>query len=62
MEPITVSIEDAINMSKLSKSSIYNRLRDGSIKGVRYGARTLVLYESLKNYLTNLPSFNEKGA
>jgi excisionase family DNA binding protein len=62
MEPIAIGILDAVKISKMGRSFIYERLADGSIKAVKAGRRTLIIYESLKNYMANLPSFAEKGA
>jgi hypothetical protein len=39
----------------LSRSEIYRRLADGSIKAGKNGSRTLVLMESLRDYIDALP-------
>jgi hypothetical protein len=55
IRPTTVSINDAKQMSGLSRSAIYRKLVAGEILAVKSGSRTLIVVESLLNYLTSLP-------
>lgn len=56
VEPIMVTIRDAIVLTGLSRSEIYRRLADRSIQARKNGRRTLILTESLRKYIANLPS------
>jgi hypothetical protein len=53
--PITVTIPEAVRLSGLSRSEIYRRLADRSIRAVKSGTRTLVVVDSLGAHLANLP-------
>jgi predicted DNA-binding transcriptional regulator AlpA len=54
--PYMLTIPAAQTFSGLSRSEIYRRLADGSIQAVKSGTRTLVLTESLRDYLASLPT------
>jgi hypothetical protein len=55
VRPTTVTINDAKLMSGLSRSGLYRKLIAGEILAVKSGSRTLIVVESLLNYLTTLP-------
>ena len=55
VEPISVTVTDAVHLSGLSRSEVYRRLASGDIKAVKNGNRTLVLLTSLRGYLATLP-------
>jgi hypothetical protein len=52
---ITAPIGEASRVSGLSRSEIYRRLAAGDIRAVKSGARTLILMDSLRAHLRNLP-------
>jgi hypothetical protein len=54
-EVLAAPIPDACRVSGLSRSEIYRRLATGDIRAVKSGARTLILMDSLRAYLTSLP-------
>jgi len=56
VEPIAVPIPDAQRVSGLSRSEIYRRLAAGDIKAVKSGSRTLILMDSIRAHLANLPA------
>jgi excisionase family DNA binding protein len=56
LEPLAAPILDACLISGLSRSEIYRRLANGDIRAVKSGSRTLILVDSLKAYLANLPA------
>jgi excisionase family DNA binding protein len=51
LEPISVKIPEAVRMSGLSRSRIYELLRSGDIEFAKVGNSTLVLVESLREFL-----------
>ena len=53
--PISVSISDAINLSGLSKTTIYEALNSGGIRAHKSGRRTIIPFSSLEDYLMGLP-------
>ena len=55
LEPIAVPIPEGERISGLSRSDIYRRLAAGELKAKKSGRRTLILYESLKQVMANLP-------
>ena len=56
LEPVTAPIQDACLLSGLSRSEIYRRLAAGDIRAVKSGSRTLIVMESLRAHLANLPA------
>jgi hypothetical protein len=53
--PVLVSIADARAIAGLSRSAIYRHMASGHIRAVKSGARTLVVVESLVEYVGSLP-------
>jgi len=54
-EPLTVTVERGTELTGLSRSEIYRRLLSGEVKAVKKGRQTLVIYESLKEFIRSLP-------
>lgn len=50
-EPITVTIKRAREVSGLGTTTIYAKIKDGSLQTTKVGRRTLVIYRSLKALL-----------
>lgn len=55
--PISLTIPDAVRTSGISRTAIYEALKNGRITAVKCGKRTLISYESLSRYLANLPTY-----
>ena len=55
LPPITAHIDGACQLSGLSRSELYRRMADGSIKAVKNRGRTLIVVDSLRCYLAALP-------
>jgi predicted DNA-binding transcriptional regulator AlpA len=53
-EPISVRIPDAVRLTGMSRSRIYELIRAGDLEIVKVGASTLVLTESIKNFIESL--------
>lgn len=56
VDRISVSVKDAAAMTGLSKWTIYKRLDEGAIASAYDGTRRLVVVESLRSYIANLPT------
>jgi len=54
-DPLLVSIADARTISGLSRSAIYRHMAAGKIHAVKGGSRTLIVLDSLVEYVRSLP-------
>lgn len=55
--PIAVTIPDAVKMSGMSRTSIYEALKRGDITARKAGRRTLISFADLEAYLASLPEY-----
>jgi excisionase family DNA binding protein len=55
MEKILVTIPEAVSLTGISRSFLYKRLSDGSIRSVVAGRRRLVNVASLTAWASSLP-------
>lgn len=58
IDPLTVTIIDAVRLSGLSRSEIYRRLASGDLEAIKPGraaGRTLIVIASLKAHLAGMP-------
>jgi hypothetical protein len=51
MEPICIRIPDAVRLTGISRSRLYELIRSRDIETVKVGASTLVLVSSLRNFI-----------
>jgi excisionase family DNA binding protein len=54
--PLTLSIEDVCKATGIGRTSIYNAIRDGRLRAVKFAGRTLIRVEDLKAFLDGLPA------
>jgi hypothetical protein len=57
---LAYTIPEAVPASGLSRSMLYVAIGRGELRAVKYGTRTLVLAEDLRNFLRRLPPFVAK--
>jgi hypothetical protein len=50
-EPISVKIPEAVRMTGLSRSRIYELMRSGDVEYAKVGSSTLILVESLRRLI-----------
>lgn len=50
-EPISVKIPEAVRLSGLSRSRIYELMKSGDIAFAKVGSSTLILVESLRQFI-----------
>jgi len=50
-EPISVKIPEAVRLSGLSRSRIYELMKSGDIEFAKVGSSTLVIVESLRQFI-----------
>lgn len=55
IQPLTVTISEAVRLSGLSRSEGDRQLSAGHIRARKSGSRTLILWESLKAHVEALP-------
>jgi excisionase family DNA binding protein len=56
LAPLTVGVNEAMKLSGLGRSILYELLADGRIASRKVGKRRLIIYASLKAFLTNEPT------
>lgn len=52
LEPLTVTVQQAVNLTGLRHTTIWKMLREGRLHRVKVGSRTLITYQSLLKLLT----------
>jgi excisionase family DNA binding protein len=55
--PITITIPDAVKLSGLSRSRLYEALKRQDITARKAGRRTLISFADLQAYLASLPEY-----
>jgi hypothetical protein len=55
LEPLTVTIPRAVQLTGESRSRVYELIGDGTYEAVKSGSRTLIIYESVKRRIAKLP-------
>jgi hypothetical protein len=53
--PVTVTVQQAVEISGLSRATMYNLFSQGLLTPRKYGTRTLILYTDLVAFLHSLP-------
>jgi excisionase family DNA binding protein len=54
-EPLAVGITDAIRLSGVGRSTIFDEIKAGRLKARKAGRRTLILRDDLKAWLNSFP-------
>ena len=57
MTPISVTIPDAVKLSGMSRTRLYDALQRGEITAKKAGRRTLIPFADLQDYLAKLPDY-----
>jgi excisionase family DNA binding protein len=55
--PIAVTIPEAVKLSGMSRTAIYEALRKNAITAKKAGRRTLITFADLQAYLASLPTY-----
>lgn len=61
MQPITLTIPDAVKATGMSRSAIYEALKRGDLTARKAGRRTLISFAELEAYLASLPTYHAGG-
>lgn len=57
MVPVTITIPDAVKLSGMSRTRIYELLQQNRITARKAGRRTLISFADLQAYLASLPAY-----
>jgi excisionase family DNA binding protein len=55
--PIAVTIPEAVKLSGMSRTAIYDALKRQAITARKAGRRTLISFADLEAYLASLPAY-----
>lgn len=53
MKPVTVTVENALRLSGLGRTKLYEMMNQGRLKTVKIGRRRLVVFASLEALAAN---------
>jgi len=57
MTPISVTISEAVKLSGISRTGLYEAMKRRDITAKKAGRRTLISFADLEAYLSGLPSY-----
>ncbi|MEH6789943.1 helix-turn-helix domain-containing protein [Parasphingorhabdus sp.] len=58
MQPLTVTIPDAVRITGLSRSALYVALKRRDLIALKAGRRTLLRVRDLEEFLASLPKYS----
>lgn len=61
-EPISVKVPDAVRMTGLSRSRIYELMKSGDIAFAKVGSSTLIIVQSLRDFIQDRAQSQESHA
>ena len=57
MTQISLSIEEAKNLTGIGRTKIYQAINSGALKARKFGKRTIILRDDLNAFLASLESY-----
>lgn len=57
MTPLAVTIPEAVKLSGMSRSAIYEALKRNDLTARKAGRRTLISFRDLEAYVASLPTY-----
>ena len=57
MNQLAHTIQEAVALSRASRTGLYQALQKGELRAVKRGTRTLILAPDLKAWLDSLPAY-----
>lgn len=54
-------VAETVRATGISRSTIFNLIRDGKLKAVKVGARTLIRSDDLATFIARLPDARDAG-
>lgn len=58
--PFAATVNDAVRLSGLSRTELYRLMGEGAISAKKSGRRTLIMMESVRDYVQRLPDMDRK--
>ena len=53
--PFAATVADAVKLSGITRTELYRLLGEGAIKAKKSGRRTLIMMDSVREYVRGLP-------
>lgn len=54
MEPLAYTMKEAVEVSRISRTKLYEAIGSGNLKVIKSGRRTLIRADELKSFLNRL--------
>jgi excisionase family DNA binding protein len=54
MEPLAYTMKEAVEVSRISRTKLYEAIGSGKLKVIKSGRRTLIRADELKSFLNRL--------
>jgi excisionase family DNA binding protein len=61
LEPLAVTVRETRRLTGLGNTTVYRLIGEGKLRVTKVGARTLVLYPSIKTLIEGAPLANQKA-
>jgi excisionase family DNA binding protein len=61
LEPLTVTVQEARRLTGLGNTTIYKLIGQGKLRTTKIGARTLVIYQSIKALIERATPVSSAG-
>ena len=59
--PFAATVADAVKLSGINRTELYRLLGEGAIKAKKSGRRTLIMMDSVLEYVQSLPNLELRG-
>jgi len=59
-KPLSYTVEEAAKLTGLGRTRLYKELKEGRIKAVKLGRRTLIPHASLESWIDDLEAYPAK--
>jgi excisionase family DNA binding protein len=53
---LTISISDAVCRTGIGRTSMFNAIREGRLRAIKFGGRTLIRLDDLRAFINDLPA------